>query len=158
VHWLVRQTGSRAAARDIADQAFSNVLQIANPAAVEDMRQYVFRAAHNLAARRSETTAIHRRLHKIISHEPQYGPVAPPESECLEQQRLQLLQQAVESLSPRMRLAFRLRFWEEVSYNEMVERFAQRGVHVNVRTIKRWVADGLERCRAQIERLEGGTL
>ena len=121
------------------------------------MRQYVFRAAHNLAARRSETTAIHRRLHQVISHELQYQPVASPEADFAALQRLQLLHRAVQSLPPRMRLAFKFHYWDGVTYNEMAERFAERGVHVSVRTVKRWVAEGLERCRQEIERGEGNS-
>jgi DNA-directed RNA polymerase specialized sigma24 family protein len=73
----------------------------------------------------------------------------------MEHERLQTLQSVLEALPPRVRMALRLRFWDELSYAEITARFREKGVVVNERTIKRWVARGLECCREEIESQEG---
>jgi RNA polymerase sigma factor (sigma-70 family) len=154
IHWLVTRTGSWAIARDIADQAFSNVLEMEHPESVGDVRPYVYKTAFNLAARRAETAAIHRRIYQVIGYEPDR--ISPsPEPVCVDQQRLETLQQAIEALPPRVRMALKLRFWDERPYAEITLRFREKGVVVSLRTIKRWVANGLECCRQEIELREG---
>jgi RNA polymerase sigma-70 factor (ECF subfamily) len=154
VHWLAAHTGSMAIAREVVDQAFAKVLEIEHPEAVIDIRPYVYRTAFNLASRRAETAAIHDRLHRIVANE--WDAIAPsPEPAFMEHERLQTLQSVLEALPPRVRMALRLRFWDELSYAEITARFREKGVVVNERTIKRWVARGLECCREEIESQEG---
>jgi RNA polymerase sigma factor (sigma-70 family) len=154
VHWLEAKTGSWASARDIVDLAFAKVLEVEHPENVGDVRPYVYKTAANLAARKAETAAIHRRIHQTTGYEPDRE-IPSPEPSAVEEQRLQILMGVLETLPPRVRLAVRFRFWDELPYAEITRRFREKGVVVTERTLKRWVAYGLASCRQEIERLEG---
>jgi RNA polymerase sigma factor (sigma-70 family) len=154
VHWLAGRIGSVAVAHDIVDQAFAKVLEIERPEAVENIRAYVYKTAANLASRKAEAAALRRRIHQAIADEPpQFTP--SPEPAIVAEQRLRTLWRAIEALQPRVRMAIKLRFWDELPYAEIAVRFREKGVVVNERTIKRWVAYGLECCRQEIEVHEG---
>jgi RNA polymerase sigma factor (sigma-70 family) len=83
-----------------------------------------------------------------------------PEPNFVEDQRHELLEQAIAGLPPRCRLALTLRMWDELSYAEILSHFASKGIIVNERTVRRWVAYAIEQCREKISRaeddLEGG--
>jgi RNA polymerase sigma-70 factor (ECF subfamily) len=154
VRWLTLRLGTRAGAGEIADQAFARMLEATRPERIENLKAYVYRIATNLAAEKAETAAVHRRLQQVLICE-RYVSDPSPESLCLEQQQQEFLQKVVQSLPPRVRWALQLRFWEGLQYVDITQRFRARGVVVNLRTVQRWVAYGLERCRHEMERLEG---
>ena len=151
VRWLEVRTGSMATACDIANEAFATVLEFKGQ--VADLRAYVYRIAANILARRGETDAIHRRLDVRIANGPDsFSP--SPEPGVAEEQEFLALRAAIGSLPPRAREAIRLRYWEELSYDEILHRFRERGVVVHLRTVMRWVAYGLEKCRDAMEAKE----
>jgi RNA polymerase sigma-70 factor (ECF subfamily) len=153
VHYLVARCGSRAEARDIAAQAFKQMLEIDNPAAVTHLRAYVYKVARNIATDRAKIGAIRRRLNKVVAHElPRNSP--SPEPLLCEQERLQTLRRVVDQLPPRCRAALILRIWEELPYAEILNRFATMGVIVNERTLRRWVEYALVHCRGKMLRAE----
>ena len=47
-------------------------------------------------------------------------------------------------------MAFVLRVWDELTYDEIVRRFADIGVEITVRTAQRYVAAAFEECRRSI--------
>jgi RNA polymerase sigma factor (sigma-70 family) len=153
VHYLVARCGSWAEARDIAAQAFKQMLEVDDPSAITHLKSYVYRVARNIATDRAKIGAIRRRLNKIASYEiPRTSP--SPEPLLCEQERLQTLQRVVEQLPPRCRMALILRIWEELPYAEILSRFATMGVIVNERTLRRWVAYALEYCRGEMLQAE----
>ena len=154
VHYLVARTGSWAEARDVAAQAFSQVLGMKDPEAVNSLKAYLYTVAQNIAINRQKLAAIRRRIDGIARHE--FASTAPsPEPQVFAEERLQVLQRAVESLRPLWREALALRFWDHLPFDEIVVRFAQRGVDVNKRTVERWVKDAVTECRRKIRAAEG---
>lgn len=126
------------------------LLQLPRPESVEDLRAYVYRIAANLAARRGETALNQQRIRQTLACGQEEFDTSP-EPALSEEQQLLRLQKIFNKLPPRERLAVRLRFWDELSFAEIVARFRARGIIVGERTVKRYVAEALARCRELME-------
>ena len=154
VHYLVARTGSWAEARDCAAQAFIQVLGMKDPETVNSLKAYLYTVAQNTATNRQKLAAIRRRIDGIARHE--FASTSPsPEPLVFAEERLQVLQRAVESLRPLLRETVMYRFWDHLPIGEIVVRFAQRGVEVNKRTVERWLHDAVAECRRKIRAAEG---
>ena len=149
VHYMVSKTGSWPEARDVAAQAFAQVLEMRAPETISYLKAYVYRAARNLATDRARAGAIRTRLNRIVRHEiPTTTP--SPEPQLMQQQRIKVLGTAIEALRPTRRMVLRWRMWDELPYAEIETRFAAEGVSVNERTLLRWYAEALKDLRQAI--------
>jgi RNA polymerase sigma-70 factor (ECF subfamily) len=149
VHYMVSKTGSWPEARDVAAQAFAQVLEMRAPDTVSFLKAYVYRVARNLATDRARAGAIRTRLNKIVRHE--FASTTPsPEPQFAHEQRIKVLSEAIETLRPTRKMVLRLRMWDELPYTEIESRFAADGVSVNERTLLRWYADALKELRQAI--------
>ena len=149
VHYMVARTGSWPEARDVAAQAFAQVLEMRAPDTVTFLKAYVYRVARNLATDRARAGAIRTRLNKIVKHE--FATTTPsPEPLFAHEQRIKVLSDAIETLRPTRKMVLRLRVWDELPYTEIESRFAADGVSVNERTLLRWYADALKELRQAI--------
>lgn len=149
VHYMVSKTGSWPEARDVAAQAFAQVLEMRAPETISYLKAYVYRAARNLATDRARAGAIRTRLNRIVRNEiPTTTP--SPEPQLMQQQRVKVLGTAIEALRPTRRMVLRWRMWDELPYAEIESRFAAEGVSVNERTLLRWYAEALKDLRQAI--------
>jgi RNA polymerase sigma factor (sigma-70 family) len=149
VHYMVARTGSWPEARDVAAQAFAQVLEMRAPDTVSFLKAYVYRVARNLATDRARAGAIRTRINKIVKHE--FASTTPsPEPQFAHEQRVKVLSDAIETLRPTRKMVLRLRVWDELPYAEIESRFAADGVPVNERTLLRWYADALKELRQAI--------
>jgi RNA polymerase sigma-70 factor (ECF subfamily) len=149
VHYMVSKTGSWPEARDVAAQAFAQVLEMRAPETISYLKAYVYRAARNLATDRARAGAIRTRLNRIVRHEiPTTTP--SPEPQLMQQQRIKVLGTAIEALRPTRKMVLRWRMWDELPYAEIESRFAAEGVSVNERTLLRWYAEALRDLRQAI--------
>jgi RNA polymerase sigma factor (sigma-70 family) len=149
VHYMVARTGSWPEARDVAAQAFAQVLEMRAPDTISFLKAYVYRVARNLATDRARAGAIRTRLNKIVKHE--FATTTPsPEPLFAHEQRIKVLSDAIETLRPTRKMVLRLRVWDELPYTEIESRFAADGVSVNERTLLRWYADALKELRTAI--------
>lgn len=153
VHYMVARTGSWPEARDVAAQAFIQVLEMRTPDTINFLKAYVYRAARNLATDRARAGAIRTRINKIVRHEiPTTCP--SPEPFFMQQQRIKVLSEAIEQLRPTRKMVLKLRMWDELPYADIETRFAADGVKVNERTLLRWYADALKELRKAILKAE----
>jgi RNA polymerase sigma factor (sigma-70 family) len=149
VHYMVARTGSWPEARDVAAQAFAQVLEMRAPDTISFLKAYVYRVARNLATDRARAGAIRTRINKIVKHE--FATTTPsPEPLFAHEQRVKVLSDAIEMLRPTRKMVLRLRVWDELPYAEIESRFAADGVSVNERTLLRWYADALKELRQAI--------
>jgi RNA polymerase sigma factor (sigma-70 family) len=149
VHYMVARTGSWPEARDVAAQAFAQVLEMRAPDTVSFLKAYVYRVARNLATDRARAGAIRTRINKIVKHE--FASTSPsPEPQFAQEQRIKVLSDAIETLRPTRKMVLRMRVWDELPYTEIESRFAADGVSVNERTLLRWYADALKELRQAI--------
>ena len=149
VHYMVARTGSWPEARDVAAQAFAQVLEMRAPDTVSFLKAYVYRVARNLATDRARAGAIRTRINKIVKHE-FAGTTPSPEPQFAHEQRVKVLSDAIETLRPTRKMVLRLRMWDELPYAEIESRLAADGVSVNERTLLRWYADALKELRQAI--------
>jgi RNA polymerase sigma factor (sigma-70 family) len=153
VHFIAARAASWPEARDIAAEAFAQILQKPDPETVSFLRAYVYRAARNIAINRAMLGAARRRIIGIARHE--FTSTSPsPEPALIKQQRLQVLGRAMEGMKPSRRMLLKLRMWEELSFADILARFAAEGLVVNERTLYRWYGDALEELRTAIEAAE----
>jgi RNA polymerase sigma-70 factor (ECF subfamily) len=149
VHYMVSKTGSWPEARDVAAQAFAQVLESRSPETISFLKAYVYRAARNLATDRARSGAIRSRINRIVKHE--FASTTPsPEPQFMQQQRIKVLGDAIEQLRPTRKMVLRWRMWDELPYAEIESRFAAEGVSVNERTLLRWYAEALKDLRQAI--------
>src|SRR6185312_16022470 len=128
VGYLVTHTGgSWSEACDIAAEAFAKVLETKDHRTISFFRAYVYRTAHNIATDRARLKAIRGRILEDASHEFD-GEEPSPEPGLCEVQRAVVLQRVLAELNPRWRMAIRLRYWDELSCEEIVDRFLQKNV------------------------------
>jgi RNA polymerase sigma factor (sigma-70 family) len=149
VHYMVSRTGNWPEARDVAAQAFAQVLEMRAPDTISFLKAYVYRAARNLATDRARAGAIRTRINRIVKHE--FASTTPsPEPLFMQQQRVKVLAAAIERLRPTRKMVLKLRMWDELPYTEIEARFAADGMVVNERTLLRWYADALKELRQAI--------
>lgn len=149
VHFVAARTGSWPEARDIAAEAFAQILQKPDPETVSFLRAYVYRSARNIATNRAKLGAVRKRIIGISRHE--FASTSPsPEPGLIDEQRLQVLQRAMELMRPSRRMVLKLRMWEELPFADILARFAAEGLVVNERTLHRWYGDALEELRSAI--------
>lgn len=154
VAYLAARTGSWAEARDVAAQAFTRMLEMRDLGSVNSLKAYLYTIAQNIVKDRQKLAAIRRRIHQSFCNElPTTSP--PPEPLLSSDERLNLLQNAIESLRPVWREALTMRYWDRLEVSEMVIRFAERGVAVNKRTVERWLHEAIAECRRRIRAAEG---
>lgn len=154
VHMLVPRTDSWAEAREIAAEAFAQVLAVKDPRTVSFFKAYIYKAACNIATNRRTSGAIRRRIQQGAAYDPNTASPSPEPLWC-ERERLEILHRAIERLAPRCRMALVLRIWDQLPYQEIVHRFATKGIAVNERTVRRWIVYALEHCREEILQAEG---
>lgn len=73
-----------------------------------------------------------------------------PRLDLVQAERSEILQRAIGGLRPLCRMALILRVWDELPYEAIVARFAANGVNLTERTIRQYVAQGMECCRKAI--------
>lgn len=146
---LAARTRSWEEARDIASQAFTELLALERPASIGFFGAYLYKTARNLATNHLIRRSMRKRNDCLAGSEP--ARTSPsPEPLCLENERHVVLQRAIAGLPAHWRKALVLRVWDELSYPEIVGRFAASGLELNERTIRRYVASAFEHCRREI--------
>jgi RNA polymerase sigma factor (sigma-70 family) len=141
--------GSWEDSKDIAADAFSALLALERPGSVSFFGPYLYRTARNLAANHLKRRTIQRRKEHLLRNEtPSY--VASLESAFATQERIAILQRAVEKLPPVIRMAVTHRIWDGLTYEEIVARFAAKGINLTERTVRRYVAQAFYFCRQEV--------
>jgi RNA polymerase sigma factor (sigma-70 family) len=137
---------------DILAQAFQQVL--ARPLSpVAEMYGYIWLAAKNLLANHYRHQEVRRTKLKVLAaEETETG--CSLEASTLDDERRRLLVETIQGLPPQYRLAFRLRFYEELSNKEIVARFAEHGINITERTVLRYIDKVYDTCRQVLERSE----
>ena len=143
VHFMVARTGSWTEARDVASQAFAQVLEVNDPQAVSFLKGYVYRAARNLWTDRVKIGAIRRRIDQVANYE-SVTTSPSPEPLLIGQQQAQVLRRAIEGLRPSRKMVLIWRIWDELTYRQIAERLAEEGLVVDERTVSNWFADALK--------------
>jgi RNA polymerase sigma factor (sigma-70 family) len=144
VHYLVARTRSWAEARDVASQAFAQVLEVQNPQAVSFLKGYVYQAAKNIWTDRCKIKAIRTRIDHVARYD--IATTSPsPEPLLGRQQRAEVLRKAIDGLKASRKMVLIWRIWDELTYREIASRLAEEGIMVDERTASNWCAEALEK-------------
>lgn len=158
VSFLRAKVGSRSDAEDLAQRAYEKLLTVEKQGTVSFLSHYLYTTAANLAIDRQRQQATRRRAEALASHDvPHVSPSLEPI--WIARERVALLGQAMQQLPAKIRMAFRLRVFEDATYEEIVTRMSAEGVKIDLRTAKRYVARALENCAqfiAAAEQAGGG--
>lgn len=149
---LFTRTRSWDEARDIASQAFVEVLS-QRPGSVNFLSAYLYRTAKNIAINRLTHEIMRSEKRSLVGYEAEE--LLSPECLWTDEEHATVLRRTVALLSPRVRMAFVLRIWDELTYDEIVRRFADSGVELTVRTAQRYVAAAFDECRRSILLADG---
>lgn len=150
VHFMAARTGSWVEARDVASQAFAQVLEVKDPQTVSFLKGYVYRAARNIWTDRAKIGAIRRRIDQVAHYESVAATTPSPEPQLIGQQQAQVLRRAVEGLRPSRKMVLIWRIWDELTYREIALRLAQKEIVVDERTVSNWFADALRTLREAV--------
>ncbi len=125
LRFIFRKVNCPETAQDIFQDTYVRYSNYPKKNHIENHRAFIFRIAANLVADYDRKTRVRERFHSTEDIEldtlPQQENLQP-EQLVSQQQRLQLLANAVAGLSPRCRDVFILIKFEELTYNQAAQR------------------------------------
>jgi RNA polymerase sigma factor (sigma-70 family) len=149
VNYVVGLGVTRVEAEDVAAQAFAQLLQSKDLESISLLGAYLYRIARNIAFNKYNHLAMQQRHRPLLTAELREE-CPSPEPGLMGQQQSELVRHALGQLRPKRRTCVALRFWEELSYPEIVEWFRGRGMEINEKTVRRNVERGMEEVRIAI--------
>lgn len=137
---LTARTGSRHAAEEILHEAYARMLELDRPEVASFLANYVWKLVWNLVTDRNRREVRRARLDPVALLET--DKVAPSaEAVLCEQQRIELLDKAIDKLRPKEFEAFILRAQQGLSYKEIAAR-----MRISERMAQLHVASALKYC------------
>jgi len=145
VGFLSARLGNAQAAEDVAHDAYVRVLERTSDEPIEQPRAFLYRTALNLVIDGHRRTALRKSepLEVLDNEERFFSP--SPQWEMDQNQRLQLIQQALSELPTACRDCFLLRKLEGLSHVEIAERL---GVSRSV--VEKHIVNAMKHCRIRI--------
>lgn len=149
VSFLSSRLGSRQAAEDIAQDTYLRVLERTEGERIEHPRAFLYRTALNLVVDRHRRNLVRQAepLEVLDSDERWHSP-APVQRMQLDQ-RLALMQQALDELSAPCRDSFLLRKLEGLSHLQIAERL---GISRSV--VEKHIVNAMKHCRVRMREWE----
>jgi RNA polymerase sigma-70 factor, ECF subfamily len=137
IRYVRRLVRSPSAAEEIVQETFLRAYQHRDDADLKP--PYLFSIARNLASKaRRHDRIVDAAFSKQDTHGAQlHGTCVSPEDAVLAEERLRLLNEAVQALPPQCRIAFSLRMFHDRSYKQIAEHLS-----ISVRTVEKHVALG----------------
>lgn len=143
VRFLARRTGDVERAADIAQDTYLRLAAIKLDSCVENERAYVYRVAGNLAVDAIRRDG--RRAAWLTGYEPDEeiaDPRPSPERTAIDRDRLRHLEQAMEALPAKARLALLMFRVDGHTHREIAER-----LDVSESMVAKYIAQALRHCR-----------
>jgi RNA polymerase sigma factor (sigma-70 family) len=142
--FLMTRVRDEQEARDVAQEAYVQMLQLDRPDAINFMRAYLFRTAANIAINRAKQRRVRGALDQVASADVAVD-LLSPDRRVLAAEELEILQRALLELSPKCRRAFvlfRVLEWSQ-------ERIA-RDLGVQQRMVRHYLAQAGLYCRLRM--------
>ncbi|WP_271195163.1 sigma-70 family RNA polymerase sigma factor [Pseudomonas turukhanskensis] len=145
VRFLSAKLGSRQQAADVAHDAYLRVMERASQQQIESPRAFLYRTALNLVIDEHRRNALRRTENlDVLDQQEQFFSPSPHRS-LAHEQRLQLLQRALDELSPVCRDAFLLRKLEGLSHDEIAERLS-----ISQSLVEKHIVNAMKHCRVRM--------
>ena len=135
-------------AQDIAQDAFYKVMKVANAEELQYARAYLFQTASNLALnriRKQKRQELYRRNSIDMREEEAEGMIASPERVAQARQQLQLVEETLNELPRKCRLAFLMHRSRGMTYQQIAVELG-----VSVSTVEKYMIAALEKCRVKV--------
>ncbi|QXH49903.1 sigma-70 family RNA polymerase sigma factor [Pseudomonas fakonensis] len=150
VSFLCARLGNRQVAEDVAHDAYLRVLERSEGERIEHPRAFLYRTALNLVVDRHRRHQVRRAepLEVLDSDERWHSP-APSQRMQLDQ-RLALMQQALDELSAACRECFLLRKLDGLSHQQIAERLG-----ISRSLVEKHIVNAMKHCRQRMRQWEG---
>jgi RNA polymerase sigma factor (sigma-70 family) len=132
-------------AREVAQEAYVQLLGLHSPGTIGFLQGYLFRTAANLATNRLRQRTRRRRIDELVFFD---APLVhrSPEPTWAARQELALIHRAIEELPATCRLAFLMVKFEDASVDDV-----SRELGLHPRRVRRFVARAIEHCQKALE-------
>jgi len=148
--FFYRRVRHRADASDLAQEVYLRMLRVKDPDSIQDMQAYLFTVASNLA---KEHAAREGRRGMAVDVEDgaileELSEPAGYDAQIDVAHQVQRLREVLKQLPPRWHAAVVMQYVHGLSRQEIGDRLG-----VSPRTVKKYLAQALGRCRRQVARL-----
>lgn len=151
LRFISARIGSSQEAREIAQEAYVQLLRLSSPEAVGYLRAFLFKTAANLVTDRLRQRGRRGSVTTVENLDIVGFDSLSPERLVASEQAMSVLRAAVEELPPKCRQAFLLHRVHELSTEEIAAR-----VGIGERMVRRYVARALEHVRARMDEAGAG--
>jgi RNA polymerase sigma factor (sigma-70 family) len=143
VRFLNARLHSTQEAREVAQEAYIQVLGLTNRSTISFLQAYLFRTAANLATNRLKQRHRRQRIDELVFFESVNTP--SPEHSFAARQDLEVISRALEGLPPKCAMAFILVKFDDMDFDQAAE-----SMNLTPRQIRRYVARAIEHCHAAL--------
>lgn len=141
LRYLRARLHSQEEAREVAQEAYVQLLGLNQPETVHFLQGYLFRTAANLAKNRIKQRVQRRRTDELVFFDAALEDSRSPERVCAGDRDVAMVYEALQELPPNCREAFRLVRLEGLSSDEAAQR-----LNLHPRQVRRFVARALAHC------------
>lgn len=149
VRFLSRKLSDPEEARDIAQDAFHNMMQVEGAEDFDHARAYLFQTAANLALNRIRKRKRHDTYLRVEEHgkaESSAATIASPERAAAAREQLRQVEAALEELPDKCRRAFLMHRARHMTYPQIAQELG-----VSVSTVEKYMITALRRCRKKVQ-------
>lgn len=150
IKYLAALTGSRAIASDLADEAFSRMLNLDSPESIINVTAFIYVTAKRLAFRHLEQAQRQLPLDSPSVPDGTLRTDESPESLQIQGQDQDDLLRAVEELPVNLKATLIWTVWDGLSQQEIADRFAAQGNPIDVRTVRRYLTAAKTRVQQRL--------
>ncbi len=151
LRFISARIGSTQEAREIAQEAYVQLLRLGSPEAVGYLRAFLFKTAANLVTDRLRQRSRRGSVTTVADLDIVGFDSISPERRVAGEQAMAVLRAAVDELPPKCRQAFLLHRVHELRTDEIAAR-----VGIGERMVRRYVARALEHVRARMDEAGAG--
>jgi RNA polymerase sigma-70 factor (ECF subfamily) len=146
VRFLSAKLGDRQVAADVAHDAYLRVMERAGQEKIASPRAFLYRTALNLVIDEHRRNALRRTENlDVLDQDEQFFSPSPHRS-LAQDQRLELLQRALDELPPMCRDAFLLRKLEGLSHDEIAKRLS-----ISQSLVEKHIVNAMKHCRVRMK-------
>ena len=143
--YLRKRLANQNDAAELAQEAYLRILRVKRSDLIRDPAAYLYRVARNLVhelyAGPGPNDFADIDVDQLQSGDPS------PFDEALHTRHRELLERAMEELSPKCQAALLLRWHEDLSQAEIAER-----IHVSRQMVQKYLASGIAHCRKRLRK------
>lgn len=149
VRYLTTRLRDRQLAADVAHDAYVRILEGGRGESIEFPQAYLYRTAINIAVDVHRRSSV-RRSESFEDVDPEVkGSIPTPHASLYQQQRVGLVERALDELPENCRTAFLLRKLDGLAHHEIA---AQMGISKDM--VEKHIVNAMKHCRIRVQEME----